>query len=154
MVAGILGSLSWQLECIAPSMWVRVQQYGGCNCRGKLLNVWNMCIKVKGGWHHILASRHKIFVTPLIKNAPKCSSSYKLFRVKSYELFCARVVCPFMVCHAQRGRSKIFNSFCSRICSFTIEEILPFKTMMMVGSPWPTNTLPLSWFWTVKFPQW
>jgi hypothetical protein len=44
-------------------------------------------------------------------------------------------------------------SLYSYICSFSIKEILPFKTTMMVGSPWPTNTLPLSWFWTVKFPQ-
>jgi hypothetical protein len=45
--------------------------------------------------------------------------------------------------------ARKFYSFCSRICSISIEEILPFKTMMMVGSPWPTNTLPLSRFWTV-----
>jgi hypothetical protein len=47
---------------------------------------------------------------PLIKNTPKCSSSYKVFfpysldKVVSYESFCARVVRPFMACHTRHGR--------------------------------------------------
>jgi hypothetical protein len=65
-----------------------------------------------------------IMLYPHHKTTPKCSSCYKLLNGTfwiSSELFCARVVRPFMACHAQRGRSKSLYSFYRHICSFTIE---------------------------------